>query len=61
MRRRPEIGSDNLLGNAVANDHLRRAAWLLNHGANADGPHAYSKRPLREEAERPGLSLRYAT
>jgi ankyrin repeat protein len=41
---------DYLLGNAVAYNHLRRAEWLLMHGANADGVHAYSKRPLREEA-----------
>jgi ankyrin repeat protein len=39
-----------LLGNAVANNHLQRAEWLLQHGADADGAHAYSKRPLREEA-----------
>ncbi len=41
---------DYLLGNAVAYDHVRRAEWLLLHGANANGPHAYSDRPLREEA-----------
>ncbi|MGE0425455.1 MAG: ankyrin repeat domain-containing protein [Reyranellaceae bacterium] len=41
---------DYLLGNAVAYNHLKRAEWLLLHGANADGPHAYSGRPLREEA-----------
>jgi len=41
---------DYLLGNAVACNHLRRAEWLLTYGANADGVHAYSKRPLREEA-----------
>jgi len=41
---------DYLLGNAVAYNHLRRAEWLLMHGANADGVHAYSKRLLREEA-----------
>jgi hypothetical protein len=41
---------DYLLGNAVAYDHLARAEWLLRHGANADGVHAYSNRPLREEA-----------
>jgi hypothetical protein len=41
---------DYLLGNAVANDHLARAEWLLVHGANANGVHAYSGRPLREEA-----------
>lgn len=41
---------DYLLGNAVAYDHVRRAEWLLRHGANADGLHSYSGRPLREEA-----------
>jgi ankyrin repeat protein len=41
---------DYLLGNAVAYNHLGRAEWLLRHGANADGVHAYSNRPLREEA-----------
>ena len=41
---------DYLLGNAVAYNHPRRAEWLLMHGANADGVHAYSNRPLREEA-----------
>jgi len=41
---------DYLLGNAVAYNHIGRAAWLLQHGANADSPHAYSGRPLREEA-----------
>jgi ankyrin repeat protein len=39
-----------LLGNAVACNHLRRAAWLLTHGADANSVHAYSKRLLREEA-----------
>ncbi len=41
---------DYLLGNAVAYDHRVRAAWLLDHGANAAGVHAYSGRTLREEA-----------
>ena len=41
---------DYLLGNAVAYNHLGRAEWLLLHGADADGVHAYSGRPLREEA-----------
>src|SRR5262249_25010328 len=40
---------DYLLGNAVAYNHLGRAEWLLIHGARADGVHAYSRRPLREE------------
>ncbi len=41
---------DYLLGNAVAYDHLARAEWLLRHGADPNGPHAYSTRPLRVEA-----------
>lgn len=41
---------DYLLGNAVGLNHLRRAEWLLMHGANAEGAHAYSNRPLIEEA-----------
>lgn len=39
-----------LLGNATANNHLRRAEWLLAHGADANALHSYSERPLREEA-----------
>lgn len=46
----PMNALDYLLGNAVAFDHLRRAEWLLQHGANAGGVHAYSGRPLREES-----------
>lgn len=46
----PLSALDYLLGNAVAYDHIRRAEWLLTHGANADGVHAYSGRPLYEEA-----------
>lgn len=41
---------DYLLGNAVAYNHLARAEWLLAHGADPSGPHAYSTRPLRAEA-----------
>ena len=41
---------DYLLGVAVNNRHVRRVDWLLNHGAHADGVHAYSGRPLHEEA-----------
>jgi ankyrin repeat protein len=46
----PLSALDYLLGNAVAYNHLRRAEWLLMHGADADEVHAYSSRPLREEA-----------
>jgi ankyrin repeat protein len=41
---------DYLLGNAVSSNHLRRAEWLLAHGADPNGPHAYSKRSMRDEA-----------
>jgi len=41
---------DYLLGNAVAYNHLARAAWLLAHGADANSPHAYSGRPQHVEA-----------
>lgn len=54
---KPRIGGrfplpviDYLLGNAVAYNHLHRAAWLLDHGADAAGIHAYSGRPLVVEA-----------
>lgn len=46
----PLSALDYLLGNAVAYNHIHRAEWLLMHGANADGVHAYSGRPLREVA-----------
>jgi len=41
---------DYLLGNAVAYNHVKRAEWLLRHGANPNGPHAYSTRPQYDEA-----------
>jgi hypothetical protein len=41
---------DYLLGNAVGNNHIRRAGWLLEHGARATATHAYSKRPVHTEA-----------
>ena len=41
---------DYLLGNATAYNHLRRAEWLLAHGADPNSLHAYSRRPQREEA-----------
>ncbi|OYQ33616.1 hypothetical protein CHU95_14660 [Niveispirillum lacus] len=41
---------DYLLGNAVAYNHLSGADWLLRHGADADGIHAYSGRSLLVEA-----------
>jgi ankyrin repeat protein len=41
---------DYLLGNAVSRNHIRRSRWLLEHGARATAPHAYSKRNLHTEA-----------
>jgi ankyrin repeat protein len=40
---------DYLLGNAVPN-HPRRAAWLLEHGANANAVNAYSKESVAKHA-----------
>ncbi len=39
-----------LLGNAVSNNHLRRAQWLLEQGADARAIHSYSGRLLHTEA-----------
>lgn len=41
---------DYLLGNAVSRNHLKRARWLLEHGARATATHSYSKRNLHTEA-----------
>lgn len=41
---------DYLLGNAVDRNHLRRAEWLLAHGANPRAPHAYTGRNLHTSA-----------
>jgi ankyrin repeat protein len=41
---------DYLLGNAVSRNHLKRARWLLERGAQATTPHFYSKRNLHTEA-----------
>ncbi|MEC4591778.1 ankyrin repeat domain-containing protein [Nitrospirillum amazonense] len=39
-----------LLGNAVASNHLRRAEWLLEHGARADDINFYSRQPIMKHA-----------
>lgn len=36
---------DYLLGNAVSYNHRKRAAWLLDHDADPNGPNAYLGRP----------------
>lgn len=41
---------DYLLGNAVSRNHVKRAAWLVEHGARATTVHSYSKRKLHTEA-----------
>jgi ankyrin repeat protein len=47
-------GLDYLLGNAVTRQHIRRAAWLLDHGADANARHAYSKEPVIRHAAMAG-------
>lgn len=45
---------DYLLGNAVGQNHLVRAEWLLARGANADTLHAYTGRPVHALAQLSG-------
>lgn len=47
---------DYLLGNAVNQDHLARAEWLLAHGADPNGRNAYSRQPHHHVAELHGFS-----
>jgi ankyrin repeat protein len=42
---------DYLLGNAVDANHLRRAEWLLDRGADPNSVNAYSGRPHFEDAQ----------
>jgi uncharacterized protein len=42
---------DYLLGNAVSFNHVRRAEWLLQHGANPNTDHAYSGSPVHMGAQ----------
>lgn len=46
---------DYLLGNAVNQNHLKRAEWLLRHGANPDGRNAYTGYPHHQQAQYKGL------
>lgn len=46
---------DYLIGNAVGQNHVRRTEWLLEHGAHANAPHAYTGRPLQEMAQLDGF------
>jgi hypothetical protein len=51
-----KVGTLNyLLGNAVTNNHLRRAEWLLEHGAQATTVHSYSGQPVHTVARLAGL------
>jgi len=52
-----ELGGDKipsavayLLGNAVANHHIQRTRWLLEHGADARGINFYSRQPVIKHA-----------
>jgi len=45
-----------LLGNAVGQNHLLRARWLLERGADANTPHAYEKRPILAIARLSGFT-----
>ena len=47
---------DYLLGNAVGQNHLLRARWLLERGADANTPHAYEKRPVLAVARLSGFT-----
>lgn len=52
---RIKVGTLNfLLGNAVSNRHLRRATWLLEHGADARTLHAYAGQPVHTVARLSG-------
>ena len=44
-----------LLGNAVGQNHLVRAEWLLARGADADTPHAYTAQPVHALAQLSGF------
>ena len=45
---------DYLLGNAVSFNHVKRADWLLQHGANPNTTHAYSGNPVHADAQLQG-------
>jgi len=46
---------DYLLGNAVGQNHIARAQWLLDHGADANTRHAYTRQPLHKLAQLSGF------
>ena len=45
---------DYLLGNAVGQNHLERARWLLERGADPDASHAYTHQPVHALAQTSG-------
>ena len=47
---------DYLLGNAVGQNQLARAEWLLDRGADPNTPHAYTKTPLHALAQLSGFA-----
>ncbi len=54
--RQPLNPLDYLLGNAVGQNHLARAEWLLERGANPDTPHAYTGQPVQALAQLSGFT-----
>ncbi len=52
---RPLNPLDYLLGNAVGQNHLVRAEWLLARGADPNAPHAYSEQSLHALAQLSGF------
>jgi ankyrin repeat protein len=55
--RAPDLGwydmpmLDYLLGNAVGQNHLARAQWLLERGADPNAGHAYARHPVHAAAQ----------
>lgn len=47
---------DYLLGNAVGQDHLARADWLLARGADPNTTHAYTRQPVHALAQLSGFA-----
>jgi hypothetical protein len=46
---------DYLLGNAVGQNEVARAEWLLDRGANPNTDHAYAKKPVHAVAQLSGF------
>jgi ankyrin repeat protein len=47
---------DYLLGNAVSQNHPKRAQWLLDHGANPNAVHGYTGQPVHVLAQLSGFN-----